>query len=107
MERELKGRIKICTGREEITPDNVCDAVNESLIIHMRNMDAEEYLYWYRRGMMPVLGRKKEIRPEINNKIRENHADEIVAFKNGYFLTKPSTYKSRSDDEGTERVSVP
>lgn len=99
MERELKGRIKICTGREEITPDNVCDAVNESLIIHMRNMDAEEYLYWYRRGIMPVLGRKKEIRPEINNKIRENHADEIVAFKNGYFLTKPSTYKSRSDDE--------
>lgn len=95
----LHGRIKICTGLEYITPDNVIDAVNLALVEHMQNMADEEYLYWYRRGEQPILERKKEVRPEINNKIRENHADEICAFKNGYFLTKPATYKSRSDDE--------
>lgn len=101
----LHGRIKICTGLEFITPDNVIEAVNLALIEHMQNMADEEYLYWYRRGEQPILQRKKEIRPEINNKIRESHADEIVSFKNGYFLTKPATYKSRSEDEKiTEKV---
>ena len=95
----LHGRIKICTGLEFITPENVIEAVNLSLIEHMQNMADEEYLYWYRRGDQPILNRKKDIRPEINNKIREFHAEEICAFKDGYFLTKPATYKSRSDDE--------
>ena len=57
-----------------------------------------EYLYWYRRGLQPILNRTKQVRPEINNKLTENHAAEIVAFKNGYFLTQPAFYVSRRDD---------
>ena len=37
-----------------------------------------DYLYWYRRGDQPVLSRTKTVRPEINNKVVENHASEIV-----------------------------
>ena len=95
------GRRQIFTSIEDITADNVISIVNESLVLHCQNILEEEYLYWYRRGLHPILGRKKQVRPEINNKVVENHADEIVAFKNGYFLTQPAFYICRSDDEAT------
>ena len=64
-----------------------------------------DYLYWYRRGDQPILNRQKTVRPEINNKVVENHASEIVAFKNGYFLTQPAFYISRKEDSAvTEKV---
>ena len=95
----LFGRRTIYTSTEEITSDNVVGVVNEALAMHVLNLGEEEYLYWYRRGLQPILGRKKQVRPEINNLIVENHADEIVSFKNGYFLTQPAFYVSRSKDE--------
>jgi SPP1 family phage portal protein len=45
--------------------------------------------------VQPILYRRKEVRPEIMNIVQENHADEIVTFKNGYFLTQPAFYVSR------------
>ena len=80
------GRRKIYLTTEDITRENVVSVVNSLLSAHTENMLAEDYLYWYRRGMQPILGRTKQVRPEINNKMVENHAAEIVAFKNGYFL---------------------
>lgn len=94
----LFGRTKIYTSHE-ITVDNVLMEVNRALIEHSKNTSDEDYLYWYIRGRQPVLGRAKTIRPEINNKIVENLASEIVSFKNGYFLTKPTFYISRREDE--------
>ena len=96
--RQLFGRRQIFCTEEDITEDNIVAEVNSALGIHVQNLLDMEYLYWYRRGLQPVLGRKKEVRPEINAKVTENHADEIVAFKNGYFLTKPAFYVSRSDN---------
>lgn len=64
-----------------------------------------DYLYWYRRGEQPILNRTKQVRKEINNKVVENHAAEIVAFKNGYFLTQPAFYISRKEDASvTDKV---
>lgn len=101
----LFGRRKIMTTLEEITPDNVMTEVNKALSIHIQNLQEEEYLYWYRRGVQPILNRKKEIRPEICNKVVVNNASMVVTFKNGYFLTKPVSYISRSEDETvTEKV---
>ena len=94
---ELFGRRRIYTTVDEITADNLVPLLNELLSVHIENMYAEEYLYWYRRGLQPILERVKEVRPEINNKVVENHASEIVAFKNGYFLTQPAFYVSRRD----------
>lgn len=98
-ERVLFGRRQIFCTVDDINEDNIISEVNSALSIHIQNLMDMEYLYWYRRGLQPVLNRSKEVRPEINHHIVENHAAEIVDFKNGYFLTKPAFYISRSDDE--------
>lgn len=97
MSRDLFGRRKIFTIEEEITVQNVIATLNEVLSEHFKNLDEEDYLYWYRRGKQPILDRTKEVRPEINNKVVVNNANQVVVFKNGYFLTKPAFYKSRKD----------
>ena len=96
----LFGRKTIYSSVDEIDESNLIAELNAALSIHVENMLAEDYLYWYRRGISPILNRTKEIRPEINNKIREGsgHAEEICAFKNGYFLTQPANYISRKDE---------
>lgn len=93
----LFGRVDIYTGIDEITRDNVVDEVNSALIYHLQNVAEEEYLYWYRRGVQPVLYRTKERNEWVLNKVVENHAEEIVTFKNGYFLQEDCTYISRRD----------
>ena len=97
----LFGRRKIYTAVSEITRENVILEVNRALGIHMMNVQEINYLYWYRRGLQPILNRKKEIRPEINNKVLVNNADMVVTFKNGYFLTSPVSYISRKKDDKT------
>jgi len=99
----LFGRRKIFTNVEEITPLNVINEINNVLSLHIRNLREEEYLYWYRRGLQPILNRTKEVRPEINNKVVVNNANQVVVFKNGYFLTKPAFYISRKEDEETAK----
>ena len=105
----LSGRLPIFTSIEGFDPgdlQSIVDEVNEAMSIHIQNLIAMDYLYWYRRGVTPIYARTKEVRPEINNKISENHAGEIVDFKNGYFLTQPAFYTARKDDEEvTEKVN--
>lgn len=100
----LFGRRKIFASVDTVTAENVVEVVNLALSDHLANLQEEEYLYWYRRGIQPVLERKKEVRPEICNKVVVNNAAMVVEFKNGYFLTKPVTYVSRVDDEGTTKL---
>ena len=92
---DMFGRLDIYASFDDITPDNIVDELNSALVYHVQNLMQENYLYWYRRNVQPILFRHKEVRPEILNVIQENHADEIVAFKNGYFLTQPCKYISR------------
>ena len=103
----LFGRRKIYCSTDIITADNVIAEVNDVLSIHSENIAEMDYLYWYRRGMQPILERTKEVRPEINSKVTVNNADMVVTFKNGYFLTKPASYVSRREDvEITSKVST-
>lgn len=92
---DMFGRLDIYTTEDEITKENVISEVNEALSYHVMNMLQEEFLYWYRRGVQPILKRTKEVREDILNIVQENHAAEIVDFKNGYFLTQPASYLSR------------
>ena len=94
---DLFGRLDIYATSEDITEDNVISEVNEALVYHVQNLMQEDFLYWYRRNVQSILGRHKDVRPEIMNIVQMNHADEIVAFKNGYFLTQPAFYVSRND----------
>lgn len=98
----LCGRLPIYTTIERFDPnkpEEIIAEVNSALSINSQNIMAEDYLFWYRRGLTPVLGRTKDIRPEINNKVNVNYATEIVGFKNGYFLTQPNTYIARGESK--------
>lgn len=100
--RALFGRRVITTDATEITSANIVDELNKAFAKHQLNREEIEYLYNYYRGKQPILGREKEIRPEICNKVVENRANEIVSFKVGYLCGEPIQYIGRS---GEERVS--
>lgn len=105
--KHLFGRKEIMTAVDEITEDNVVEEVHKALGIHMFNAHQIDYLYRYMRGQQPILFRKKKVRPEICNKIVENHASEIAQFTSGYFLGEPVTYVRRGErEEASEEVSV-
>ena len=89
------GRLDIYASFDEITPDNVVSELNTALVYHVQNLLQENFLYWYRRNVQPILQRSKEVRPEILYKVQENHADEIVTFKNGWFMQSPAFFVSR------------
>ena len=92
---DMFGRLDIYASYENITEENVKEELNSALVYHIKNMLQEEFLYWYTRGVQPILGRKKEIREDILNIVQVNTATEIVDFKNGYLITQPLTYVSR------------
>ena len=94
------GRKVITTNVSEINSGNVVEVLRKALTTHATNKADMEYLYGYYKGNQPILGRKKEVRPEINNKVVENRANEIVSFKVGYLMGEPVQYVSRVDDEG-------
>ena len=92
---DMFGRLDIYATYDEITPENVLVELNSALVYHIKNMLQEEFLYWYRRGVMPILRRTKEVRNDILNRVPVNLAYPIVDFKNGYFLQKPVFYTAR------------
>ena len=92
----LKGRREIFTDESEITKQNISKVLADAFEIHLLNAAEIKYLQEYERGVQPILKRKKEIRPEINNKIVENHAAEITAFKVGYVFGSPITFVQRA-----------
>ena len=96
------GRLPIFTSIEGFDPEkpgDILTEVNEALTIHSQNIQAEDALYWYRRGFTPILGRTKEIRPEICSKVNVAYPEEIVSFKNGFFMTESAFYCARRDDD--------
>ena len=103
----LFGRQVIYTTETEITRDNVLEVLEIALRTHHQNSREISYLYKYYRGNQPILNRQKDIRPEINNKIVENHAMEIVDFKKGYVFGEPVQYVRRGDAEGvSEKITL-
>lgn len=93
------GRRVIYTEVERIYEGNIIDVLQKALYTHLQNQSEIDYLYRYYRGDQPILNRVKEVRPEINNKIVENRANEIVSFKTGYLVGEPIQYVSRGNDE--------
>ena len=93
----LSGRRKIFTPYDVIDDSNIVNVLTETYPQFMNNVSEIDYLFDYLRGLQPILGRKKEVRPEINNKIVENHAYSIVQFLTGYLLEKPIQYVARKE----------
>ena len=97
--RRLFGRRVIYTEVTDINEGNIINVLQKALFTHLQNQAEIDYLYWYYKGEQPILNRVKEVRPEINNMIVENRANEIVSFKTGYLVGEPIQYVSRGNDE--------
>ena len=92
---DMYGRLDIYSTYDEITEENLVAELNSALVYHVKNLLQEEFLYWYTRGVQPILNRTKDVREDILNIVQVNTAAELVDFKNGYFLTQPCSYTSR------------
>ena len=102
----LFGRQMIKVDETEVTLGNVVTILNKSLIRHNINRTDINYLWHYYRGNQPILNRVKEVRPEINNQIVENRANQIVSFKSGYLMGEPLQYVAKGQGDGlTEGIN--
>lgn len=99
------GRKVIFTEESRIDENNVVEELNKALAIHNLNVGAIKYLDRYYRGDQPILYREKKVRPEINNKIVENHALEIVDSKVADLFGEPIQYVL-SDTENEEKAAA-
>ena len=91
------GRKQIFTDVTQITKDNVIKVLQDALIVHEQNRTAIKFLLDYERGIQPIDDRIKEIRPEINIKVKDNMAAEITEFKLGYEWGSPIRYVQRAN----------
>lgn len=94
----LTGRQQLLSTVEEITAQNVVKVLNDVLAEHAQNVADCNYLYNYYKGVQPILRRKKKVRPDINNKVLINRANEIVSFKTGYLVGEPIQYVGMSEE---------
>jgi len=97
--KEMYGRKVITTDATVITDANIISELDKAMNIHRLNRSEIIYLWDYYRGKQPVLGRTKQVRPEICNRIVENRANEIVSFKVGYLCGEPIQYVGRRGDD--------
>jgi SPP1 family phage portal protein len=93
------GRAVIYTDEPIVTAENVVSVLQKAVSTHSKNASEIQYLWDYYCGMTPILGKIKEVRPEINHKINVNRANEIVMFKRGYGFGEPIQYVRRGTDE--------
>ena len=97
---KLIGRTILYTDYEVVDETNLLDVLDKISSDHKTNSEQIDYLFRYYKGDQPILNRVKEIRPEVNNLIVENRANEIVSFKTGYLMGEPVQYVARKSDEG-------
>ena len=93
------GRLKIFSDAKEITAQNVVDEVSKAYAVHCRNQADIRVLWEYYRGKTKIICKEKEIREEINHKINENRAYEVVKFHKGYVFGEPIQYVRRERSE--------
>ena len=97
-ELELLGRKRIYTDANKITADNVCHVLSEAIAIHEQNRQEILYLLRYEKGIQPLV-RKKKIRPEIDIRVSDNLASQIIEFKLSYNFGNPITFVQRGNKD--------
>lgn len=93
------GRLVMYTDKTVIDRSNIVEELNEALNYHQINAMAIKYLDRYYRGDQPILYKEKKVRPEINHKIVENHALEIVDSKVADLYGEPIQYVLADNDD--------
>ena len=102
--RHLFGRTVITNDEVEINDSNIIDILDKAMSAHTKNRTEIQYLWDYYCGKQPILYRKKQVRPEICNKIVENRANEIVSFKVGYLCGEPIQYIGRNGSDSVSKA---
>lgn len=97
------GRTIIYTNQNRIDESNIVQELNNALVYHTQNATEIEYLDRYYRGDQPILYRRKEVRPEVNNKVVENIALFIVETKTSEMVGEPIQFVLRGTDENKSR----
>lgn len=93
------GRKTLWTDVDVITPNNVIKVLGDNLNGFYRNRSICEYLWKYKNGDQPAWYRIKTVRDDVNNPVVENHAWEIVQFKNAQTNGEPMQCVSLRKDE--------
>lgn len=93
------GRKIAYTNVERIDESNVIKVLGSNIGVFNSNKTAVQYLWDYKNGDQPIRYREKTIRDDVNNIVVENHAWEIVRFKNGQTFGEPVQFVSTSKDE--------
>lgn len=88
----------------EVTPGNILKLISEGVTCLNWNRSVIRYLHDYFKGDQPALYREKTVRDDINNPVVENHAYEIVAFKNAQTYGEPVQCVSTQNDEKTNKA---
>lgn len=104
--RFLHGRRLIKVDEVEINEQNIVRVLQTALTVHSMNRSDIDYLWHYYRGKQPIEDRIKQVRPEINNKVVINRAEEIVSFKTGYLVGEPLQYVARGEETDTAKLSA-
>lgn len=102
--KRLFGRRIIYSSETQITKENVVKVLEQAYVTHLLNRGEIDYLWKYYEGNQPILYRKKEVRPEICNKVVENRAAEIVDFKVGYSYGEPIQYVAKNDKKDVSKA---
>ena len=100
------GRQVIYTLENAIDSSNIVEELDKALSVHNQNAIEIDYLDKYYKGDQPILYRKKDVRPEINNKVVVNLAYFIVETKTSEMCGEPIQYVLHGTDEKkSEQIS--
>lgn len=95
---ELRGRRRIYTDAEDINKNNIFTELSNAVIKHAKNQAEIRFLLNYEKGVQP-LKRTKSVRKEIDIKVSDNVANQIVEFKLGYNWGNPILYVQRGNKD--------
>lgn len=93
----LHGRRKIYTDFKSVDETNIVKVIESAYTVHEKNRREIQYLLDFFKGKQDIREKKAIARPEINNKVTVNRANEIVTFKTSYLLSGPVQYVSSGD----------
>lgn len=94
---------------DNVTENNILDILGSCIGVFNTNKAIFKYLWNYKNGDQPIRYRQKVVRDDINNPVVENHAWEIVQFKNAQTFGEPiqcvSTKKDDAINESVDRFN--
>ena len=93
------GRVLITTDAKEINDENVIRVLQDTYRVHLRNRERIKFLIEYEKGCQPIKDREKKVRPDINNKVCDNLANEIANWRLSYKWGNPITFAQRGDED--------